>query len=81
MDKIKRIYKHDNIILIIVLFIIFLGSFNMLLKNSDEAWTFSTIYQMYKGYTIYKELNVITTPLFYYIIKFVFEIFGANFFV
>ena len=81
MDKIKRIYKHDNIILIIVLFIIFLGSFNMLLKNSDEAWTFSTIYQMYKGYTIYKELNVITTPLFYYIIKFVFEIFGVNFFV
>ena len=81
MDKIKKIYKYDNIILIIILFLSFLGSFKVDLVNSDEAWTFSMIYQMNKGYTIYKDINVIITPLFFYLIKFIFEILGTNFFV
>ena len=81
MNKIKKIYKYDNIILIVLLFVFFLGSFNVALSNSDEAWTFSMIYQMNKGYTIYKDINVIITPLFFYLIKFIFGIFGANFVV
>lgn len=82
MEKIKQLVKkHDNIVLAIVLFIIFLKSFNIFLYNADECWNFSTIYQMTNGYTIYKDLNVIQTPLFFYLIELVFKIFTANFFV
>ena len=36
---------------------------------------------MYNGYEIYKDINVIITPLFFYIGYILFKIFTANFFV
>lgn len=52
-----------------------------LIPNCDELWNFQNIYKMYSGYQIYKDANVIVTPLFFYIVEFIFKIFGANFLV
>ncbi len=51
------------------------------MPNCDEMWNFQNIYKMYSGYQIYKDANVIVTPLFFYIVEFIFKIFGANFLV
>lgn len=48
---------------------------------NDELWNFSNIYKMNSGYEIYKDLNVIITPLFFYIGETLFKIMGANYFV
>ena len=82
MKKIKEfIKKHDNLFAWLLLIIIFLVAFYFNLANSDEVWNFSTIYQMCNGYEIYRDLNVIMTPLFFYLIKIVFKIFASNFLV
>ena len=36
---------------------------------------------MYNGFVIYKDANVICTPLFFYIGNLLFRVLGANFFV
>ena len=76
------IKKHDNII---ILFIMLLISSSFLLAvpldANDELWNFSNVYKMVNGYQIYEDLNVIVTPLFFYLGKIILEIFGANYFV
>ena len=64
------IKKHDNII---ILFIMLLISSSFLLAvpldANDELWNFSNVYKMVNGYQIYEDLNVIVTPLFFYLGK------------
>ena len=76
------IKKHDNTI---ILFIMLLISSSFLLAvpldANDELWNFSNVYKMVNGYQIYEDLNVIVTPLFFYLGKIILEIFGANYFV
>ena len=71
MEKLKRkILKHDNILAIgFILSILLPFSFFIELRVSDELWNFSNIYKMGIGYEIYTELNVIITPLYFYIGK------------
>lgn len=80
--KIKEfIKKYDNIFILIIILTVSIGfSFCIQLGANDELWNFSNIYKMNNGYTIYKDLNVIITPLFFYIGKFLFSIFGATYF-
>ena len=82
MEKLKRkILKHDNIIMF---FLMLLLSSSFLLAvpldANDELWNFSNIYKMVNGYQIYEDLNVIITPLFFYLGKIILEILGANYF-
>lgn len=77
---IETIKKHDNIfILILIILSIFGVSLNILIAESDELWNFQSVYKMYNGFQIYKDFNVIITPLFFIIGKILFNIFGANF--
>lgn len=76
----KFIKKHDNLFVIILIIISALGiTLNVLITNSDELWNFQSVYKMYNGHQIYKDFNVIITPLFFMIGEILFKIFGANF--
>ena len=83
MEKVINIIKkHENIFVIILLFISLIGvSFYINLDANDELWNFQNVYKMYNGYQIYEDANVICTPLFFYIGNLLFNILGANFFV
>ncbi len=73
--------RHDNIFVIMLIIFSILGiTLNVYVTNSDELWNFQNVYKMYNGYQIYKDANVIVTPLFFWMGKFLFEILGANFF-
>lgn len=77
IEKIKK-YNIDVIILIILM--TSLLSFLIYLNSGDELWNFANCYKMFNGYKIYKELNVIITPLFFYIAQIFFKLFGATMF-
>lgn len=70
--------KIQNIILFF-LFIVILGFilFNTL-EISDELWNFQSICKMSNGFKIYTEINVIITPIFFYLGNILFKIFGAK---
>ena len=78
----KLINKHDNISMLIWLIILtstFAFWHNM--DANDELWNFSNIYKMYNDYVIYKDINVIITPLFFTVGQILFKLLGANYLV
>ena len=79
--KAKEVIKrHDNIFAIILIFLSIFGiTLNVLIESSDELWNFQNIYKMYNGFQIYKDANVIVTPLFFIIGEVLFKVLGANF--
>jgi len=79
--KIKeKLIKYELVLVFIFIFItICTFSFNVSIECNDELWNFSNIYKMTNGETIYKDLNVIITPLFFYVGKIVFQILGSNY--
>ena len=81
--KIKTLLvKYEKVIVLLFIIIsVMTFSFNIALEANDELWNFSNIYKMANGYTIYKDLNVIITPLFFYIGSFIFKIMGSNYFI
>ena len=83
MEKISKIInKNENIFIILLIAISLIGVvFNVTLDVNDELWNFQNIYKMYNEFEIYKDANVICTPLFFYLGKIIFNILGANFFV
>lgn len=79
MEKIK---EHDNLFLWIVISIFSsLMIFQIGIHTGDELWNFQNIYKMVNGYTIYKDANVIITPIFFWIGEIIFKIFVANYFI
>ena len=46
--------------------------------SCDEIWNFQNIYKMYNGFIIYKDCNIIITPIFFVIGNLLFKIFNAN---
>lgn len=74
------IKKYDNIIMVGVIVLVTTGiTLNVTIADSDELWNFQNIYKMYNGFQIYKDANVIITPLFFWIGEFIFKLIGANF--
>lgn len=75
-SKINRIQNVIGIILCVflIIYFIFLERFTL----SDELWNFQNILKMCNGLTIYKDANVIITPIFFYIGYFLLKIFGTN---
>ena len=62
------IEKHNNIFVAMLIFVSIFGiTLNVNLESSDELWNFQNIYKMYNGFQIYKDANVIITPLFFWI--------------
>ena len=77
---IEFIKKHDNIFVIMLIFLSIAGiTLNVLIANSDELWNFQNVYKIYNGFQIYQDANVIVTPLFFGIGELLFEILGASF--
>lgn len=80
-NRIAEILKRNEIILI--LFIIFIMvvavALNYVLAVEDDLWNFSNIYKMVNGFKIYRDINVIVTPLFFYLGEILFKILGSNF--
>lgn len=68
-----------NIALLILLCLIM--TFGIILMPYDELWNFQNVFKMFNGFQIYKDCNVIITPLFFYLENFIFHIFSANFLV
>ena len=81
MKKIVEIIKkHDNIcVFIYMIMALSVYVYTVPLSSYDELWNFSFVYKITNGYEIYKDLNVIITPLFHYIGKLIFLLFGNNF--
>lgn len=74
-----KIDKIQNIIFAILLSIsvIFLV-FGNILVSSDELWNFQNLCKMSNGLIIYKDANVIITPIFFYIAHVILSVFGTN---
>lgn len=73
------IKKHDNIFIFIVLALIMLANvYNLYFVNGDESYNFLNSYKMANGLTIYKDNNVIITPIFFYISSIFMQLFGKN---
>ena len=79
IEKIKK--KEDVFIFLLIAFSLIGITLNVKLDASDELWNFQNIYKMYNGFVIYKDANVICTPLFFYIGNLLFRVLSANFFV
>lgn len=80
---VNRIKQKDSIICFIIYFIVFLAIAQIYPStiSCDYLWNFQSTYKMYNGYEIYKDINVIVTPFFFYIGLIFFKVFGANFLV
>ena len=78
----KKIKKHDNLLLWIGIAIFSaIMIFRVELQVGDELWNFQNIYKMVNGYLVYKQANVIITPIFFWMGEILFKILGANYFV
>lgn len=78
---IKWARKHDNLVVCFIILLSIVGiSLNVKIIASDELWNFQNIYKLYNGFEIYKDANIITTPLFFYVGNLLFKLMGANFF-
>lgn len=83
MNKIiRKIKEKDNIIVFLILLFISIGiSLNIHISSNDEIWNFQNVYKIYNGFKIYENINIIVTPLFFWIANIIFHIFGANLFI
>lgn len=81
MKKIENlIKKHDYIFIAIVILIIISGfTVSIIMQPYDSFWNFANIYKMHEGEQIYTDINIIITPLFFYIGEVFMNILGANY--
>lgn len=73
LDKLQNI-STGILILLIALLIIFFTE----IEASDELWNFQNVLKMINGFTIYKDANVIITPIFFYLGFAFLKIFGTT---
>ena len=78
-EMLKKIKEKDIDIFVFLLVTITVMAFERTLSAYDELWNFSNTYKMTIGFKIYTDLNVIITPLFFYIGYIFLKLFGANF--
>jgi len=72
-----NLFQKSLISVLILLIIVLLIFFNQL-EISDELWNFQNIFKMSNGLSIYKDANVIVTPIFFYIGNIFFKILGST---
>ena len=82
MNRIKGYLIEHDIFTIILIFIIMTSFFALRadIKSIDEIWTFSNTYKLYNGYIIYKDFNVVQTPIFFYIGNIIFRLLSPTYF-
>lgn len=79
---IQKVVNSEYILIFVILSLIAsIYLFDIPLVVNDELWNFSNMYKMTKGFEIYQDLNVIITPLFFYIGSFFLKFFGNNYLI
>lgn len=77
--------KQKSITTIIIFSIVLLSitgfNLNNPIRQTDESTLFGEVLKMYNGYQIYKEINALVTPLFFYIGLCIFKLFGATYLI
>ena len=74
----KIIKKYNIDIFVLIILLTSLASLLVLVKSGDELWNFANCYKISIGYKIYRDINVIVTPLFFYVAQLFFAIFGKT---
>ncbi len=78
-NKFNFFQKYAKIVFSLIIFAIgFLIIFINTMEISDELWLFHHTYKIAQGYTIYSDINVIITPIFFYIGKLFLLVLGSN---
>ena len=67
-----------SILFIISFCIIFFVTYVCMPLNYDEVWTYGFSYNVSQGLVIYRDFNVVTTPLYYFINCIFIKIFGDH---
>ena len=87
-EKIQKVYskvqsfisKHNFLfMLIIIITTVIAKTVYVKLSPYDSLWVFGNIYKLATGKVIYKDVNIITTPIFYESGKVLLNIFGKNY--
>ncbi len=78
---INKIKEKDIGVILMLIYIISLITFQYALEAVDEMWNFANVFKMANGYRIYTDLNVIVTPIFFFIGKILLSILGKNYFI
>lgn len=74
----KRNIKNNIILFFLLFFITIEHIYAISFEPYDELWNFQSIYKLYLGNTIYSDVNIVVTPLFYFISLIFFKIFGIS---
>lgn len=69
----KKLYLCLFIFVFIITFIV---SYTYMPLNCDEVWTYGFSYNIAQGLVIYRDFNVVTTPLYYFVCCIFIKIFG-----
>lgn len=80
-EKIKKHISKHSIIYGAILVFFCIAGYGMADRNlvlSDEMFNFANIFKLYNGVELYSENNIIITPLYFYLVNFIFKLFGAN---
>ena len=73
--------KNDILIMTaIVIIVVTIGTFQETLIPQDNLWNFGNIYKLYTGELIYKDVNIIITPIFFLIGKLMLMLFEGTYF-
>lgn len=83
MKKVKEfVKKYDNIIIVIISCLISMqGAFAELFTPYDNLWVFGNIYKLSQGKMIYRDVNIIDTPIYFKIGELIYRILGQNYLV
>ena len=73
------IEKYDKLFIIFLIIYVAWIRFFIVYVNIDHIWNFGNIIKMCRGEVIYKDVNIIITPLFFELGKWFLKIFGENF--
>ena len=65
----QKIDKQNLLVLVLIVLAVSAFCLNVEFDINDGLWNFSNVYKMSIGLEIYRDLNVIITPLFFYISK------------
>lgn len=72
--------KYDYIFAILIILITVIPkTINTSIEPYDQLWVFGNIYKLSIGQIIYKDVNIITTPIFYELGSLIFKLFGRTY--
>ena len=76
---INKVKKYDNLIIFILLLLISIGtSLSLYISTGDIIWNFNNVNKITNGYKMYTDINIIITPIFFYIVSAICKIVGSN---